>query len=185
MILLKRIFAIFTGVMCLLTISVSATAVDVNNTTSENNSVITDISYTDELPDWLPKDAPKPDPNSEIVVVDFNVNPSELNNGVQPTSTVHGNAGSATIYWVNYHRIYWAASSNAGGSVTFKGAVSTNTGKYASASGHGTKGVVDGQVTSIQAQRGKTTKASLTGVMVSSKGLSFTLPGVSSSIYRK
>lgn len=43
--------------------------------------------------------------------------------------TATGNAGTATIYWVDAHMVTWGITSNAGGAMVFTGTVSTNRGQ--------------------------------------------------------
>lgn len=139
------------------------------------------------LPSWLPDDAPAPDPNSEISVVHFYINENgetvvyDPETEVIPYSTVSGDAGTASIYWVNRSQIYWGITSYTGGFMTFAGQVTTNLGGFHLLSDIEFDGSVSGNIMGVITRRGTNT-ATLSGFMIDTNGVSFTAPDVSSSL---
>lgn len=115
--------------MCVMAIVFCVPAFAVDTATTEQTEPVVFKSNT--LPDWFPEDAPAPDPHGEIVTVywyvDENGNTVTYNPAERKTAT--GNAGTATIYWVDAHMVTWGITSNAGGAMVFTGTVSTNRGQ--------------------------------------------------------
>lgn len=138
------------------------------------------------LPEWLPEDAPLPDPHSEVTTVYFYID--ENNNAVvcdpsepSPQTSVSGNGGTATIYWVNRTTIFWSVTTNAGGLLYFHGAIATNNGGYQALNKASTKGIVEGQA-SFTTKKNFTNTATLNGYAVDALGISITLPSARASI---
>ncbi|MDI6600318.1 MAG: hypothetical protein QME46_00885 [Thermoanaerobacteraceae bacterium] len=88
--------------------------------------------------------------------------------GYQPNTTIVGNAGSATIHWINSGQIYWRISPDSDDYCTFAGTItikdiSTNkTVKTLWVSGAGTGTISDNEYFS-GLTRGKTYLATLSG----------------------
>ena len=103
--------------MCVMAIVFCVPAFAVDTATTEQTEPVVFKSNT--LPDWFPEDAPAPDPHGEIVTVywyvDENGNTVTYNPAERKTAT--GNAGTATIYWVDAHMVTWGITSNAGGAI--------------------------------------------------------------------
>ena len=93
--------------MCVMAIVFCVPAFAVDTATTEQTEPVVFKSNT--LPDWFPEDAPAPDPHGEIVTVywyvDENGNTVTYNPAERKTAT--GNAGTATIYWVDAHMVTW------------------------------------------------------------------------------
>ena len=91
--------------MCVMAIVFCVPAFAVDTATTEQTEPVVFKSNT--LPDWFPEDAPAPDPHGEIVTVywyvDENGNTVTYNPDERKTAT--GNAGTATIYWVDAHMV--------------------------------------------------------------------------------
>lgn len=141
-----------------------------------------------KLPEWLPEDAPAPDPNSEVSIVHFYINDDgetvvyNPETDPIPYSTAYGDAGTAAIYWVNRSQIYWGIKSYTGGIMFFSGDVTTSAGGYYPLVDIEFDGSASGNIMDVTTKKGSN-KATLTGVMVDAKGVSFTAPDVSSSLY--
>lgn len=141
-----------------------------------------------KLPDWLPEDAPTPAPNSDITIVDFYINENgetivyNPKTDPLPYSTAYGNAGTAALYWVNKSQLYWGITSKTGGFMTFVGEVSTNAGGFYPLGDIEFDGSASGSIMNVKTKKGTNT-ATLTGIMIDTKGISYTAPDVSSSIY--
>lgn len=141
-----------------------------------------------KLPEWLPEDAPTPDPNSEVSIVHFYINENgetvvyNPETDPIPYSTAYGDAGTAAIYWVNKSQIYWGITSYTGGIMFFSGDVSTTAGGYYPLVDIEFDGSASGNIMDVTTKKGSN-KATLTGVMVDAKGVSFTAPDVSSTLY--
>ena len=161
--------------------SVPAFAVD-TATTEQTEPV---VFKSNTLPDWFPEDAPAPDPHGEIVTVywyvDENGNTVTYNPAERKTAT--GNAGTATIYWVDAHMVTWGITSNAGGAMVFTGTVSTNRGQIFVLGDIEFDGDCGGTIDNVTTLKGKNT-ATLSGFMIDSRGISITAPDVSSNYYR-
>ena len=129
--------------------------------------------------------APAPDPHGEIVTVywyvDENGNTVTYNPAERKTAT--GNAGTATIYWVDAHMVTWGITSNAGGAMVFTGTVSTNRGQIFVLGDIEFDGDCGGTIDNVTTLKGKNT-ATLSGFMIDSRGISITAPDVSSNYYR-
>lgn len=143
------------------------------------------VFKSNTLPDWFPEDAPAPDPHGEIVTVywyvDENGNTVTYNPAERKTAT--GNAGTATIYWVDAHMVTWGITSNAGGAMVFTGTVSTNRGQIFVLGDIEFDGDCGGTIDNVTTLKGKNT-ATLSGFMIDSRGISITAPDVSSNYYR-
>lgn len=141
-----------------------------------------------KLPEWLPEDAPAPDPNSEVSIVHFYINDDgetvvyNPETDPIPYSTAYGDAGTAAIYWVNKSQIYWGITSYTGGIMFFSGDVTTSAGGYYPLVDIEFDGSASGNIMDVTTKKGSN-KATLTGVMVDAKGVSFTAPDVSASLY--
>lgn len=155
----------------------------VDTATTEQTEPVVFKSNT--LPDWFPEDAPAPDPHGEIVTVywyvDENGNTVTYNPAERKTAT--GNAGTATIYWVDAHMVTWGITSNAGGAMVFTGTVSTNRGQIFVLGDIEFDGDCGGTIDNVTTLKGKNT-ATLSGFMIDSRGISITAPDVSSNYYR-
>lgn len=97
--------------------------------------------------------------------------------------TATGNAGTATIYWVDAHMVTWGITSNAGGAMVFTGTVSTNRGQIFVLGDIEFDGDCGGTIDNVTTLKGKNT-ATLSGFMIDSRGISITAPDVSSNYYR-
>lgn len=172
---MKKTLCVLLSVVMLLAMSVTAFAADTKEAQSQT------------LPSWLPDDAPEPDPNSEISVVHFYINENgetvvyNPETEVIPHKTAYGNAGTATIYWVNRSQIYWGITSYTGGAMTFAGDVTTNRGGFYLLGDIEFDGTASGNIMGVVTKRGTNT-ATLSGFMIDAKGVSFTAPNVSSSL---
>lgn len=169
--------------MCVMAIVFCVPAFAVDTATTEQTEPVVFKSNT--LPDWFPEDAPAPDPHGEIVTVywygDENGNTVTYNPAERKTAT--GNAGTATIYWVDAHMVTWGITSNAGGAMVFTGTVSTNRGQIFVLGDIEFDGDCGGTIDNVTTLKGKNT-ATLSGFMIDSRGISITAPDVSSNYYR-
>lgn len=169
--------------LCKLYIVFCVPAFAVDTATTEQTEPVVFKSNT--LPDWFPEDAPAPDPHGEIVTVywyvDENGNTVTYNPDERKTAT--GNAGTATIYWVDAHMVTWGITSNAGGAMVFTGTVSTNRGQIFVLGDIEFDGDCGGTIDNVTTLKGKNT-ATLSGFMIDSRGISITAPDVSSNYYR-
>lgn len=140
-----------------------------------------------KLPEWLPEDAPAPDPNSEVSIVHFYINENgetvvyNPETDPIPYSTAYGDAGTAAIYWVNKSQIYWGVTSYTGGIMVFSGDVTVSTGGFYPIVDVEFDGSASGNIMDVTTKKGSN-KATLTGVMIDAKGVSFTAPDVSSTL---
>ena len=141
--------------MCVMAIVFCVPAFAVDTATTEQTEPVVFKSNT--LPDYW--------------YVDENGNTVTYNPAERKTAT--GNAGTATIYWVDAHMVTWGITSNAGGAMVFTGTVSTNRGQI----------FVLGDIEFDGDCGGKNT-ATLSGFMIDSRGISITAPDVSSNYYR-
>lgn len=137
------------------------------------------------LPDWIPEDAPAPDPNGEIVTVYWYVdeNGNTVTYNPAERKTVTGDAGSASIYWVDDRMLGWYVTSKAGGIMVFTGSVSTNRGQLFPLGDIEFDGDCGGTIDGVTTRKGKNT-ATLSGFMVDANGISITAPDVSASYYK-
>ena len=143
------------------------------------------VFKTTTLPEWFPEDAPAPDPNGEIVTVYWYVdeNGNTVTYDPQERKTVIGNAGSATIYWVDSRMIGWGITSNADGLMVFTGSVTTNRGQLFPLGDIEFDGDCGGTIDNVTTRKGQN-KATLSGIMIDANGLSITAPEVSASYYK-
>jgi len=179
--IMKRLMSAL--LMCVMAIVFCVPAFAVDTATTEQTEPVVFKSNT--LPDWFPEDAPAPDPHGEIVTVywyvDENGNTVTYNPAERKTAT--GNAGTATIYWVDAHMVTWGITSNAGGAMVFTGTVSTNRGQIFVLGDIEFDGDCGGTIDNVTTLKGKNT-ATLSGFMIDSRGISITAPDVSSNYYR-
>lgn len=140
------------------------------------------------LPANLPADAPTPDPHSEVSTVYFYVNDKGEAiiydpTMITPQMTVIGDAGSATIYWVNSSQLYWNITSNTDKTLTFSGTVTTNQGGFYPLVSLEFDGDVGGNIYNVVTRSGANS-ATLSGIMIDSHGLSVTAPDVTAYYYK-
>ena len=143
------------------------------------------VFKTTTLPEWFPEDAPAPDPNGEIVTVYWYVdeNGKTVTYDPRERKTVIGNAGSATIYWVDSRMIGWGITSNADGLMVFTGSVTTNRGQLFPLGDIEFDGDCGGTIDNVITRSGQN-KATLSGIMIDANGVSITAPEVSASYYK-
>ena len=170
-------------VMCVMAAIICVPAFAADTTTTEPSSPIVFKSNT--LPDWFPEDAPAPDPNGEIFTVYWYVDENGNTVTYDPAErkTVTGDAGSATIYWVDSRMVGWGITSNAGGAMVFTGSVTTNQGQLFPLGDIEFDGDCGGTIDDVTTRKGKNT-ATLSGIMIDANGLSITAPDVSANYYK-
>lgn len=169
--------------MCVMAVISCVPAFATNVTDSESSAPVVIKSKT--LPDWFPKDAPAPDPNGEIVTVYWYVdeNGNTVTYNPAERKTVTGDAGSATIYWVDDRMIGWGVTSHTDGAMVFTGSVTTNRGQLFPLGDIEFDGDCGGTIDNVITRKGKNT-ATLSGFMIDSHGLSITAPDVSANYYK-
>lgn len=141
------------------------------------------------MPPWLPDDAPAPLPGTEISTIHFYINDNneavvyDPETTIVPYTSVRGKNGTATIYWTMKNQVFWSVTSVTKAYMLFSGNITSNQGGSYGVGDVGGAGYVSG-TKSIPSYAGRTTTVTLNGFMIDAWGISFTLPGVSSSYYR-
>ena len=153
--------------------------------TSDTEALEPVVFKSTSLPEWFPEDAPAPDPNGEIVTVYWYVdeNGKTVTYDPRERKTVTGDAGTATIYWVDSRMIGWGITSKTKGPMVFTGSVTTNRGQLFPLGDIEFDGDCGGTIDNVTTRKGQN-KATLSGIMIDANGLSITAPEVSASYYK-
>lgn len=179
--MVKKLSALFLSIVLILSLSVGVFAAEATTTNSLPPTVIKSTT----LPDWFPNDAPAPDPHGEIVSVYWYIdeNGNVVTYNPAERKTVTGDAGSATIYWVDEHMVGWGITSNANGTMVFSGSITISSGQLYPIGDIEFDGDCGGTIDYVKTRPGKNT-ATLSGFMIDANGISITAPEVSANYYK-
>lgn len=182
---MKKLIALFLVMVLAIVVCVpiSAAEIPVQEIINDNGNIVFKDS---QLPSWLPDDAPQPHPNSEITTIYWYIDEDENVVTYDPRlrTSVEGSRGTVSIYWTLTGQVYWGVTSKISGPMVFRGNITvTNGSSILSSSAIGDvsfEGSCDGLV-SVNTKKGQNI-ATLTGIMIDLQGISFSLPGASSSL---